>query len=104
MSDLLTALKQLKEQGPEVATTGICGAVKLYSAYHVETVWAMQHACRTWPHFSGDVYFPVPAPADQYLDCYDYYFERQQDLWDKTTEYGQLRWDLLDHLIKELSK
>ena len=50
----------------------------------------------TWPQYSGDIDFPVPGPAA----AIDAYFD---NLWDRDTEYGRLRWDLLDHIIKEMS-
>ena len=34
----------------------------------------------------------------------DAYFNNLDNLWDRDTEYGRLRWDLLDHIIKEMSK
>lgn len=55
MTNLLTALKQLRESGPKDRYAGICS-----------------------PHYSGDLSFPVPSP-DVFTDAY---FDNLYDLWD----------------------
>ena len=47
---------------------------------------------KSWAHFSGDAVVPFFA------------FISHIDLWDIETEYGRLRWHLLEHLINEYSK
>lgn len=97
MTDLLTALKQLRENGPKNRDVGICSQFYLYSS---EQRRQFRDSFKTWPHYSGDISFPVPGTAA----AIDAYFYDGNDLWDRDTEYGRLRWDLLDHIIKELSK
>lgn len=58
MNDLLTALKQLRDNGPKNRDVGICSQFDLYSAYERRQF----RACfKTWPHYSGDISFPVPG-------------------------------------------
>lgn len=59
-----------------------------------------------WPKFSGHIGFPVPAPKEWGVDASDAYTLTQEadTLWDRSTEYGRLRWELLDFLITELEK
>lgn len=46
-----------------------------------------------WPKFSGNTAYPIGWLA-----------RVSATLWDRNTEYGQLRWELLEWLIKELQK
>lgn len=104
MTDLLTALKQLRENGPKNRDAGICSQLDLYGSYSSEEQrWQFIASFMTWPHYSGDISFPVPSP-DKSIEAIDAYFDKSNDLWDRDTEYGRLRWDLLDHIIKEMSK
>lgn len=103
MTDLLTALKQLRENGPKNRDVGICSQFDLYGFYSAEECRQLKASFKTWPHYSGDHSFPVPSP-DKSMDALDAYFYDGNDLWDCNTEYGRLRWDLLDHIIKEMSK
>lgn len=103
MPDLLTALKQLRENGPKNRYAGICSQFDLYGLYSSQERQRFRDSFKTWPHYSGDPSFPVPSP-DESVDAIDAYVYKSNDLWDRDTEYGRLRWDLLDHIIKELSK
>lgn len=53
---------------------------------------------KDWEHFSGLEDYPVPAHIDANR-AYETF-----DKWSKKTKYGQLRWQLLDWLIKEFEK
>lgn len=103
MTDLLTALKQLRENGPYDRSTGICSQFDSPELYSTAELRQYLDSFKTWPHYSGDSSFPVPSP-DVSIEAIDAYFDNLGDLWDRDTEYGRLRWDLLDHIIKELSK
>ena len=103
MTDLLTALKQLRENGPKNRDAGICSQFDLYGLYSSEERRQFRDSFKTWQYYSGDISFPVPSP-DGFTEAIDAYFDETDDLWDWDTEYGRLRWDLLDHIIKELSK
>jgi hypothetical protein len=58
-----------------------------------------------WPHKSGYVGYPIKSPNPAwtphgaFVDALD-----NDTMWDKSTEYGQLRWDLLAYLITEFTK
>lgn len=103
MNDLLTALKQLRENGPYDHSTGICYQFDSTDLYSAEELQQYTDSFKTWPHYSGDEGFPVPSP-DKSIEAIDAYFDNKGDLWDRDTEYGRLRWDLLDHIIAEISK
>lgn len=103
MTDLLTALKQLRENGPYNRDEGICAHLDLYGLYSKDERRQFRDSFKTWPHYSRDIGFPVPSP-DKSIASIDAYFDNLDDLWDRDTEYGRLRWDLLDHIIKEMSK
>ena len=49
---------------------------------------------KTWEHFSGDVYFPVGTGQGDYIF--------KSNLW--IGDIGELRLNLLDHLISEVEK
>lgn len=55
---------------------------------------------RRWPKFSGNIEYPVPHPE---LNPYTAYNEAR-NLWDRDTEYGRNRWDLLEFIIAEIEK
>lgn len=103
MNDLLTALKQLRENGPRIRSAGICSQLDLFNLCSAEERQQFRACFKTWPHYSGHISFPVPSP-DKSIEAVDAYFDKSTDLWDRDTKYGHLRWDLLDHIIKELSK
>lgn len=102
MTDLLTALKQLRENGPDKRYAGICCQSDLLGLYSSEECRQFRASFKTWPHYSGDISFPVPSP-DKSIDAVDAYLDKSNDLWDRDTAYGRLRWDLLDHIIAEIS-
>lgn len=103
MTDLLTALKQLRDNGPKNHNVGICGQFDLYGLHSEEERRQFRNCFKTWQHYSGDDSFPIPSP-DKSINAQDAYFDKRNDLWDRDTEYGRLRWDLLDHIIAEMSK
>jgi len=97
---LLKGLEELRDEGPTYVSFGICTNVKsLTSNYDGSPTAIMYDLFKSWPKFSGDKYYPVPSPSGcnaslEYDDSFD--------LWDKTTEYGRSRWELLDFMISEL--
>lgn len=56
-----------------------------------------------WPKFSGDFNYPIwdrmSTPREQFWDARD-----SGNLWNNSTEYGRLRWELLAFLLEEASK
>lgn len=89
----LSALKrEIKTRGkPLRPNKGICYYVS------VNYIGLLTGLFLEWPHYSGSFRYPVPHPTLPPLDGYWDTF----DLWDPETEYGRLRLDLLDFLIKE---
>jgi len=60
---------------------------------------------RRWRHFSGSAGFPIPDPtgASSPFTAYCSNSTRRR-LWDKETEYGALRHDLLNFMREEVEK
>lgn len=59
MTDLLTALKQLRENGPYNRDAGICSQLDLCGLYSSEERQQVLNCFKTWPHYSGDYSFQV---------------------------------------------
>lgn len=49
----------------------------------------------TWPHYSGEVDYPVPGGNETASEMYGI----TDDMYDQRTEYGRLRLELLDYII-----
>lgn len=87
---------------------GICGSLESVMCakdFHGDRIWSQnKNECFTsWPHWCGSKVYPIPSSK---TDSDRYHAERafcdaHEDavLWHKTTEYGRLRHDLLDHCI-----
>ena len=89
----LIALRTYREN-PKV---GICGNAFEEPSRSADR--AVGHILsRYWPHFSGSIDFPVPDPLGG--DPAYYYHYEANDKWDETTEYGRLRYEALECLIK----
>lgn len=53
-----------------------------------------------WPKSSGKLFAPIPEKAfPKGFDSYYEYARHNNILWDVNTEYGKLRFELLDFLI-----
>lgn len=88
--------------------SGICGNVQSilaergYDHKYEDTRDALHECFRSWPKYSGDTGYPVPDP-DHPKDAskaFDAYY-RNGNVW--AGEYGELRYELLQHCITELS-
>ena len=57
---------------------------------------------KTWPHYSGDRDFYVPAvPSDRWPgECAKSMYRASPNMYDRRVSYCKLRHDLLDHVIK----
>jgi hypothetical protein len=103
IGNLRQALIALRD-GEKCPTNGICYSVELLLPDHLtphevdSALMLLARTMRRWPKKSGDECYPVPHPT---RDPYAAYSDRT-DMWDKTTPYGQARWELLDFLIGEL--
>lgn len=98
MKELLMILEELHEADKE-DIFGICDYVEsesvLITDEYVEA--KLRDLFRSWPHYSGSIVFPIPGGGDAYEEAY-----HNGKSWDRDTEYGALRWNLLEHCIKEL--
>lgn len=100
---LLDALRVIKDT-PPAAALGICPNID-YATLYVENCddYAVQmlfkgHA-KSWPLYSGDCNYPVPATTDISASAAYY---RADNMW--KGEYGSLRKQLLDFVILALEK
>lgn len=83
---------------------GICGNINEALPWRRLRGYELSHQCRNifyaaiarWPKHSGSVTFPVPGGMDAYED-----HQRAGDQWNARSEYGQLRFELLDWIIEE---
>lgn len=62
-----------------------------------------KHFC-SWAHFSGHSLAPVPSHIDgvDSGEIYEEYRAEGISMW-SIDKYGQMRWDLIDHMIKDMS-
>ncbi len=104
-------LEDLKVQGPDSPKQGICSAVvtangRLPWDFYLDA-WcrplmdAFHRIVETWPRYSGDPSYPVPGaypweapPARAY--------NLSPNKWDRSTEYGRARWELVEYVIQKL--
>lgn len=97
LSEVEGALLKTK-QAPNTGF-GICHNVIIGVgfSFHTETeaVKLVSRLAVLWPKFTGNYQFPVPGGS---------YIQAQQSrtLWDKSTQYGKNRWELLDFLIEQV--
>lgn len=104
------ALINIKINGPGCDKYGIC--------FNLDTVsnhgWAKLVA--SWEHYSGIPAYPIPPKplnkwqrfrvkylGHQISDAHTVYRKTQNNggKWDTSTEYGRLRWMLIDYLIEK---
>lgn len=102
---LLEKLQELHTNGPAPYDHGIC--TQLSRHLTIRESRYMSHLMQQWPGRSGYAKFPVPANITDtsHKAAYHKYMESNtKQMWDRNTEYGQLRWELLEWLIEELQK
>lgn len=101
--DMLDALLTIKTSGAFDMNAGICdNVVNLLedNGYHYRTIYDLIGSISSnWDKFSGNTKYPVPA-VKQPTSREE--FNNSVDMW--SGEYGQLRYELLDFLIEELTK
>ena len=102
---ILSALKAIASNKEyRYHSTGICNAIRHYlverseNHFTVRDSYTIYELMKDWPKHSGNNEFPITVrginPMKEYLDYYD--------KWDRKTEYGRLRWELLEWLIEKL--
>ena len=101
---LLEMLQELHTNGPAPYCRGICTQISVHLTIKEGY---MLHLMQQWPGCSGNIDFPVPASrTDTSPEAakIKYIESSTAQMWDRDTEYGQLRRELLEWLIKELQK
>jgi hypothetical protein len=101
--EIVEILEAIRDADPEdLEKVGICcnfestfGDGRFYDS-------VLKESYDSWPHYSGSDTFPVPASyvaddEDEGDAAREYYYIGPK--WDKATEYGRMRYDLLDHMI-----
>lgn len=104
--DILTVLTTIKDNvaASKFPVTGLCSTfynIHNESLSHCMSLYGFSY--EDWPHYSGYKKFPVPDPERKH------HAEREHDAeaiyWNSPNryigEYGMLRLDLLDWLIKQ---
>lgn len=102
---LLEKLQELHTNGPAPYNHGIC--TQLSGPLTALEIGCLLHLMQLWPGSSGHIDYPVPASRIDTSPkaAYHKYMESNtKQMWDRNTEYGQLRWELLKWLIEELQK
>lgn len=93
IKDRLLALRTRREN----PKAGICSNV-----FDIPTSMAdraVGHILRRhWPYFSGSIDYPVPSLEEDVSPRCRY--QHSEDKWDASTEYGRLRYDALECLIR----
>jgi len=98
---MLVALNLIKQDGPRSNKMGMCHSVIIRMPYAAGVYPALEELFLTWPKFSGSITFPVPNGVQPAADAY---LSHAGDMWDRETEYGRNRWELLDHCINQLNQ
>ena len=68
------------------------------SNFHLQRI--LEKHFKTWKHFSGDLGYPIPS-LSECLDAEDKYCS-VKNLYDRRNPYCKLRYDLVDHIIKQM--
>lgn len=93
----LEELQEIQTKGAKYKRVGICGNLSTEVLHtNRETLFSL---FRTWPKFSGEKDYPVPATGP--CTAKEQYIARES-MWEGP--YGDLRKELLTHCIKELQK
>ena len=106
--DILKNLKNIKTKGPTETLFGICTNVfpsEYYTKFNSDDMGVLYTLFGSWENFSGNFGYPIVDSGAIYkFSDAKILYKTTKNKWDKSTEYGQLRWELLDFLIDELQK
>ena len=93
MKELLYKLRALRDRASRgECKVGICGELGVMC--FDETDVFLQTVFAKWPHYNENNAYPIPGGFHAYHKA-----RRKGTLWTKHSEYGRLRWDLLEYLI-----
>jgi hypothetical protein len=104
---VLYSLEQVRDHAYyRRGNSGICRAVDkvvienynildrlLYTRASIKT--SLKNAFISWEFFSYSTMYPIPGGEYAYDQAWE-----QRKSWTRSTKYGALRWDLLEHCIK----
>ena len=96
LTQLLKQLKELHAAGSKDLILGICQVSTEETRPYFREIW------ENWPKYSGMSLFPVPEFEGQQGKEAENSYYKTNLLWDKNTEYGRNRWELLEWTIKEI--
>lgn len=85
-------IKTLNTDAPPIY--GICNWLSYYNDLTFQKIY------KQWPNWSGVNGYPVPSTTSISPEHMFHQSLKYNKLWDKTTEYGKLRYDLLDYCIE----
>lgn len=99
---LLAALLDIKKEDNSESNYGLCWAVNVHTQDQ-PCMTLFSQIITLWPKHSGEKFYPVPgvnmSAQLEYNNA-----KLVLKLWDKSTEYGMLRYELLDFCINYLQK
>lgn len=89
---LYAALQMLKRQGPRRKGEGACGNL---NALLVHGVW-LERYYSDWPLRKPHPVYPVEGGSSAY--------DANTRKWDIHTDFGMLRWAMVEHMIEECER
>ena len=103
LRDALLAIRSDPEL--RIERQGICSSVDLFFSkkkvlFDIHDSCDLRHLMSLWPKFSGYVHYPVPPTIEGKDSSSEYH--QCPDTWNQETEYGKLRWELLEFCIQRL--
>ncbi len=100
---IMQALFLMERKGPKFPLAGICDNVAdevcNEEITRTEVFEILRSFTLQWSKHSGAPLFPVPSPRENLQAMTAFY---QLDKWDKTSAYGQARWELVRFLIDSM--
>ena len=96
--ELLAALIAVRDAGGN-ASHGICCSIATKVRDLTSSWKILDKLIAKWPKHSGYIQYPIKGGAIAYCEA-----KNCAKLWDRSTEYGALRWELLEWLIEELQQ
>ena len=94
IKSLLIAIKEKPN-----TRAGICGQPAMMSL-RLGAFAVVRDLMVQWPKYSGSYDYPVPS-VDEGRTPSQCFHDNIHDLWDRDTEYGALRWELLEWLLEQ---
>lgn len=102
MRTMLETLETIRENPDEIPDKlyGICALLPETFDWDSKRI---ESAFRSWPKFSGLPEHPIPSTDPEFSPRVFYAICSRENMWNPDHPYGALRWELVDHMIKEFS-